>query len=411
MGVGQPSASLPGAGGGLVSRAARAPGSTPPLCGEISAGGCQMQMGTRANCRPARRVVDGGAALQSAWLRGGESGCSSSLLTGAERGTAREERRRMLGVGQGSCRGSKRAATVAGLFEPPNFDPNKLMVRFMGRACSAGPAPPAPRRYTLTHNDLTGRLWLAVGSRHNISQIDGFYSRFLRDEVLAEWQVGATGGGCCLGSGDWDVDSLESGAGREGRGGVGASLHIHCHVSGGDQWWLIPAGLRYKIFRREMPLVLDTFRFAERSFLAEHPNLWDADVWVHFHSADPTWDRTECWGPLSTARGVEYRDVPKCEIPVAGGGLPSWHQAQWYAGGEAEDFCTVEDPGAWGPASDIVPSSAASGPADESAEVEVGTWRQRMDGVQQGSSGTGAGRGRAGADRMVVAAVERNSAK
>ena len=40
---------------------------------------------------------------------------------------------------------------------------------------------------------------------------------------------------------------------RFGSGG-GASLHVHCHVSG-EERWLAPPGLRDFIFRREMPLV------------------------------------------------------------------------------------------------------------------------------------------------------------
>jgi hypothetical protein len=64
------------------------------------------------------------------------------------------------------------------------------------------------------------------------------YTRFLRDEVLAEWAAG--------------------------------SLHVHCHVRGDAEWWLAPRQLRGFIFRREMPLVLDTVRFADRDFLSQH---------------------------------------------------------------------------------------------------------------------------------------------
>ena len=40
--------------------------------------------------------------------------------------------------------------------------------------------PPAPRRYTLTHNDLTGELQLSVGGAFNMAQISSWYNRLIR---------------------------------------------------------------------------------------------------------------------------------------------------------------------------------------------------------------------------------------
>ena len=40
--------------------------------------------------------------------------------------------------------------------------------------------PPAPRRYTLTHNDLTGELQLSVGACYNTAQISSWYNRLIR---------------------------------------------------------------------------------------------------------------------------------------------------------------------------------------------------------------------------------------
>lgn len=107
----------------------------------------------------------------------------------------------------------------------------------------------ARRRYTLTHNDVTGALRLSVGSEYNAAQVSGWYTRLLRDEVLAELRDGA--------------------------------LHVHCHVAGRGDWWLAPSPLRSFIFRREMPLVLDTLRFADREFLRQHAT--GAPVLVHLH--------------------------------------------------------------------------------------------------------------------------------
>lgn len=86
------------------------------------------------------------------------------------------------------------------------------------------------RRYTLTHNDITAALTLSVGRKFNSAQTAGFYTRLLRDEVIAEWRHETAGG----------VQS--------------SSLHVFVHVSGAEKW-LAPPVLRNYIFRRELPLV------------------------------------------------------------------------------------------------------------------------------------------------------------
>lgn len=116
-------------------------------------------------------------------------------------------------------------AQAHALFDPPPFSPDKLSVSY--RVAGQQGAQQAPRRYTLTHNDLTGALHLTVDTEYNYGQISGFYTRLLRDEVTAEWQFGPPSG---------------------------PSLHLYCHVSGSEPW-LAPPALRNYIFRREIPLV------------------------------------------------------------------------------------------------------------------------------------------------------------
>jgi hypothetical protein len=142
--------------------------------------------------------------------------------------------------------------------------PEKLHVTFLRGATPEGPI--TPRRYTLTHSDATGELYLGIGADYNRSQVSGWYARFLRDEVLAEW--------------------------RDGAGGYG--LYVHCHVSGGLV--LGTVGWRDAIFRRELPLVLETFRYGDRGFFEKWPELDQANLWVRFHSSKRRYDRTESWG-------------------------------------------------------------------------------------------------------------------
>lgn len=111
------------------------------------------------------------------------------------------------------------------LFDPPPFTPDKLTIQYDQEYRSTDSSIPESRKYTLTHNDITGELNLTVGPDYNIEQISGFYTKLLRDEVKAEWRYQPE-----------------------------PSLHIYCHVSG-EERWLAPPSLRNYIFRRELPLV------------------------------------------------------------------------------------------------------------------------------------------------------------
>lgn len=165
----------------------------------------------------------------------------------------------------------KRCAVVARLFSPGDFDASKLTAKFEGgtEVIKAKTVEDLlPRKYTLTHSDVTGELLLSIGPSFNRRQLTDWYTRLMRDEIVAEWRI------------------------REQ-----ISLHVHCHVSGGHVL-LAPAALRNSIFEREMPLVLEAIRYGDKDVLAEFPELHTSTVWVHFHSSDPAYNRADCWGPL-----------------------------------------------------------------------------------------------------------------
>jgi len=133
------------------------------------------------------------------------------------------------------------------------FDPDRVSVSFAEDTCRRIAEPDRTRRYTLTHNDLTQHLTLSVASDFNPDgQADVWYTRLLRDEVLAEW--------CDDG------------------------LHVHCNVTVEGHWWIAWAKrLREIVFRQKLPLVLDTLRYAEADLLLTNPSLASAPVFVHFH--------------------------------------------------------------------------------------------------------------------------------
>jgi hypothetical protein len=113
---------------------------------------------------------------------------------------------------------------------------------------------------------MTGDLFLTVGPAYDRDQISGWYTRLMRDEVLAEWREEADG----------------------------PALHVYCHVSGGLA--VGTAGWRYAIFQHELPLVLEAFRHGDRRLYEAYPALDGAPIWIHFRSWRRRYHRTERWG-------------------------------------------------------------------------------------------------------------------
>jgi hypothetical protein len=147
------------------------------------------------------------------------------------------------------------------------LNPDKLHVTYL-----AGTTPEeliVPRRYTLTHSDITGNLFLSVGSKYDTKQTSRLYTRFMRDEVLAEL------------------------VNNEGS----FELRVHCHISGG----LIvgSAGWRYNIFRSELPLVLEAIRYGDKALFEKNPEFDHIPVYIHFHSNKRLYNVIEQWATLN----------------------------------------------------------------------------------------------------------------
>jgi len=125
-----------------------------------------------------------------------------------------------------------------------------------------------PRKYTLTHSDSTGELFLTIRTEYDYDQISGLYTRFMRDEVLAEWQKK---------NGDYE-------------------LHLFLHVSGGFCFgW---AGLRDRIFRHHLPLVLEVIRYGDKELFERMPEVKNAKIFVHFESNRKKYDKIEYFGRI-----------------------------------------------------------------------------------------------------------------
>jgi magnesium dechelatase len=144
-----------------------------------------------------------------------------------------------------------------------SFKPDKLHVRIDTGLKET--ADFLPRCYTLTHSDRTGDLFLTIAPSYDREQISDWYTKLMRDEVLAAWQMDQS-----------------------------PSLHLHCHVSGG--FVLGSARWRDAIFKQHLPLVLEAICYGDRDFLLAIPALCEAAIFVHFHAKQAALDRVEKWG-------------------------------------------------------------------------------------------------------------------
>jgi hypothetical protein len=140
------------------------------------------------------------------------------------------------------------------------FDPGKLSVKYMDGAVSTEPV--IPRRYTLTHTDLTGELFLNIGIHYAWQKINP-----LRDEVLGEWK----------------------------RNGISFYFCVYLSV---DQEPYNHSVLvkRNEIFRRELPLALTAIRYGDKIFFNTYPSLDHAPIIVNFISSYSEFARQENWG-------------------------------------------------------------------------------------------------------------------
>jgi hypothetical protein len=125
-----------------------------------------------------------------------------------------------------------------------------------------------PRKYTLTHSDFTGDLFLSIGPEYDYKKFSGFYSRLLRDEVLGQWQN----------------NNL-------------IVLNLYCHVSGGIV--LGSAKWRKSIFRHHMKMVIQAMCYGDGAFLKKNRDFLHAPIYVHFLARQKKLESVEKWGIIN----------------------------------------------------------------------------------------------------------------
>jgi hypothetical protein len=108
--------------------------------------------------------------------------------------------------------------------------------------------PVIPRRYTLTHSDLTGNLFLTIGIHYAWNKVN-----HLRDEVVGEWKTN--------------------------RGFLYYCVYLYLDQG---QYNQNISAKRNEIFRRELPLALTAIRYGDRFLFDTYPHLEQASIIVNF---------------------------------------------------------------------------------------------------------------------------------
>ncbi|WP_268055884.1 staygreen family protein [Clostridium estertheticum] len=139
------------------------------------------------------------------------------------------------------------------------FNTDMLHVNF---AMGTGETKPIiPRKYTLTHSDVTGELFLTIAAKYDYDKITD-----MRDEVLAEWTM------------------------------INSKYALMVNVMVDKEQNPIMSAVRNSILTKELPLALSALRYGDREFFRKNPSLDKAPIYVKFNSVYPTFNRLELWG-------------------------------------------------------------------------------------------------------------------
>jgi len=142
------------------------------------------------------------------------------------------------------------------------LNPENLNVKFGNWTSETEPI--IPRKYTLTHSDITGELFLTIAAKYDYDKITD-----MRDEVLAEWN----------------------------RFNKEYCLMVNVMVD--KEKNPVMSAIRNDIFVKELPLALEAIVYGDRELLKTNVFLYSAPIYVRFNSAYNMFNRLELWGTLS----------------------------------------------------------------------------------------------------------------
>lgn len=139
--------------------------------------------------------------------------------------------------------------------------PAKIFAQYRDNIGPYGPV--LDRKYTITHSDITGELFVFIAEYFATDQVTSMY-----DDVKIGWEQ--TDNGLVL---------------------IGSVLVDGPGVSG------VPE-IRNKIFYQEMPTALKAMRQADRFLFERYPNLDNTPVFIRFLSENPNYNKTYHFGTI-----------------------------------------------------------------------------------------------------------------
>lgn len=140
------------------------------------------------------------------------------------------------------------------------LNPNMLETTFIPPATKLSPVN--GRKYTLTHSDDTGMMFLDIGIVYNYLAIN----QDLRDEILGKWVL-------------LDDNSY--------------ILFFYIFVGDSDYE---TASNRYNIFKSHLNSALQNIVYGDRYLLEKHAELVNTPIYIKFDSSFPVFDNYEYYG-------------------------------------------------------------------------------------------------------------------
>ena len=143
------------------------------------------------------------------------------------------------------------------------LSPNRIFAQYRDKIQPYQPVP--GRKYTITHSDTTGQLFVFIAGEYAEDQINE-----MRQEVRLEWQK-AKRGYVLSGSVQVDINGYE-----------------------------LSSKMRSEAFYSEMPNALQALRQADRFLFERYPVLDSAPVFIQFVSDNSSYGKTYDFGTIGT---------------------------------------------------------------------------------------------------------------
>ncbi len=141
------------------------------------------------------------------------------------------------------------------------FNPLNVFVQYRENISPIQPV--LGRKYTITHSDRSGDLFVTIADEYAKDRIGP-----MRDEVLIEWKR------------------------RKREYVLEGSVLVDINQSE------VNSKIRNEIFLREMPLILKSLRYADRFLFETYPILDSSTVFINFDSNNPEFNKNYNFGAI-----------------------------------------------------------------------------------------------------------------